>query len=99
MNNPKKVFADRLKTARVMAGWDTAQAFATYFRVPGPRYRHWEAGDALPRALDLVRLCTKLHVTPNDLLMGLDVGHNAKHVCADTEGDSHDPAAKPDSHH
>lgn len=40
----KSEFADRLRAARIEAGYDTQQEFATALGVPIERYKKWESG-------------------------------------------------------
>jgi transcriptional regulator with XRE-family HTH domain len=55
----KSEFAERLKAARIAAGYATQQEFATVLGVPIERYKKWESGRTpmphqyIPGACDL----------------------------------------------
>ena len=63
-----RTFSERLKQARIEAGYKTAARFAFAFGVPAPRYRHWERGKCAPGLRELERLCLVLCVSANYLL-------------------------------
>ena len=61
-------FAERLRTARIEAGYAHAKDFAEALGVEPPTYRYWERGQAAPDLTTLTRICRLLKVEPNDLL-------------------------------
>lgn len=61
-------FAERLKEARIRAGYAHAKDFADALGVEAPTYRYWERGQAQPDITTLSRICLILNVEPNDLL-------------------------------
>ncbi|WBT40141.1 helix-turn-helix domain-containing protein [Hyphomicrobium sp. DMF-1] len=63
-----KTFSERLKAARIAAGFEEAEDFANALGVRGARYRYWERGTAKPDLTNLTRICQLLDVEPNDLL-------------------------------
>lgn len=64
----KKMFAQRLKTARMKAGFRFAGEFATALRVEEHTYRSWERGAHLPDIPTTTRICKLLNIEPNDLM-------------------------------
>jgi transcriptional regulator with XRE-family HTH domain len=63
-----KTFGKRLKTARIRAGYQSAQSFAHILGIEPPAYRKYERGAAEPNFETLTRICELLNITPNDLL-------------------------------
>ena len=63
-----QTFHQRLKRARLAAGYRHAQDFAEALNVEGPTYRQWERGQASPDLTTLTRICKALDVEPNELL-------------------------------
>jgi transcriptional regulator with XRE-family HTH domain len=63
-----KTFGQRLKQARELAGYRSAQRFAGVLGVEPHTYRKYERGDAEPNYDTLTRICELLEVTPNHLL-------------------------------
>lgn len=63
-----QTFSDRLKRARVAAGFETAKDCADALGVEAPTYRQWERGQASPDLEMLTRICKLLNVEPNELL-------------------------------
>lgn len=63
-----QTFHQRLKRARISAGYRHAQDFADTLNVEGPTYRQWERGDASPDIVMLTRICKALDIEPNELL-------------------------------
>ena len=61
-------FAERLKSARVDAGYAHAKDFADALGVEAPTYRYWERGQAHPDLTTLTRICLLLGVDANYLL-------------------------------
>ena len=61
-------FAERLKSARVNAGYEHAKDFADALGVEAPTYRYWERGQAQPDLTTLTRICILLGVDANYLL-------------------------------
>jgi len=61
-------FAERLRSARIEAGYAHAKDFAEALGVEPPTYRYWERGQAAPDLTTLTRICRLLKVEPNDLL-------------------------------
>ena len=76
-------FSDRLKAARLRAGYAHAKDFADALGVEAPTYRYWERGQAQPDLTTLSRICVLLDVEPNDLLP-----HALRRGKADTLGTS-----------
>jgi transcriptional regulator with XRE-family HTH domain len=64
----KSVFARRLMTARVAAGYRSAYQFAKENGYRYDTYRQWEAGNSRPEYDTLKALCKTLGITPNYLL-------------------------------
>ena len=64
-------FGDKLKMARVGAGFKSAEQFAKAIRMKPSRYRHYEAGRRQPDLKSLVTICDGLGITP-DVLLWLD---------------------------
>ena len=68
-----QVFSERLRTARLNAGFQHAKDFADALGVEAPTYRYWERGQAQPDLTTLARICILLRVEPNYLLpFGID---------------------------
>ena len=63
-----KKFGKELRAARLRAGWPSAQKFAEHLGIEPPAYRKYERGEASPNLETITRLCSRLNVTPNDLL-------------------------------
>lgn len=63
-----KAFHERLKTARLKAGYEHAKDLADALNVEAPTYRQWERGQASPDLTTLTRICKVLDVEPNELL-------------------------------
>lgn len=68
-----RTFAQRLREARVRAGYKSAEAFANHIGMNPHSYRKYErdpknSNSAEPDFYTLVRLCEHLGVTPNELL-------------------------------
>lgn len=63
-----QAFAERLRAARIEAGYAHAKDFAEALGVEPPTYRYWERGQAAPDLTTLTRICRLLKVEPNDLL-------------------------------
>ena len=61
-------FHERLKRARLAAGYQTGKDLADALNVEPPTYRQWERGDASPDLVMLTRICKILDVEPNELL-------------------------------
>jgi len=71
--NPKptramKEFGDRLKAARLLAGYNYAEDFAKDVGVEAPRYRRYERGDAWP-PLEVLLKISELTNTRLDMLL------------------------------
>ena len=61
-------FAKRLKAIRVPRGYRTARSFAEALSIDENRYTRYERGEVEP-SLDLIlKICSLLNATPNDLL-------------------------------
>lgn len=63
-----QAFSEKLKSARVSAGYEHAKDFADALGVEAPTYRYWERGQAQPDLTTLARICMLLDIEPNDLL-------------------------------
>jgi transcriptional regulator with XRE-family HTH domain len=63
-----KMFAQRLRAYRVLAGYDTAHGFAQQIEEEPNTYTRWERGETMPNIELLVRMCLALGITPNDLV-------------------------------
>lgn len=63
-----QTFHQRLKRARLAAGFEHAKDFADALNVEAPTYRQWERGHASPDLVMLTRICKALDVEPNELL-------------------------------
>ncbi len=72
-------FAERLKSARVNAGYAHAKDFADALGVEAPTYRYWERGQAAPDLTTLTRICALLNVDPNYLLPVAAKGRGKAH--------------------
>jgi len=70
---PRKIVEQigaRIQTARDRAGM-TVYKLAKQISIAHPKsIRHWEAGDACPNAVNIVRLCVALDVSA-DWLLGI----------------------------
>jgi len=77
--------SERLKTARVSAGYEHAKDFADALGVEAPTYRYWERGQAQPDLTTLTRICILLNIEPNDLL---PIGRKARGKTEDEAGKS-----------
>jgi transcriptional regulator with XRE-family HTH domain len=65
----------RLRQARVAAGFATAQEMADFLGISHARYSGWERGESLPNSVTLLRaMCEALDVTPGFLLFGDTMG-------------------------
>jgi len=64
-------FGTRLRAARVMAGYNTAEDFARDLGVQYARYTKNERGESIPRADVLIHICELLDVTTDYLLRGI----------------------------
>ena len=62
-------FGERLRRARIDAGYEHASDFASALGVEAATYRYWERGQSAPHLLTLTRICHLLRLEPNDLLM------------------------------
>jgi transcriptional regulator with XRE-family HTH domain len=63
-----KTFGARLKQARELAGYKSAQQFAGVLGIEPHTYRKYERGASEPNYDTLTRICELLEVTPNHLL-------------------------------
>ena len=63
-----KTFAQRLKSARENAGYDSAQGFAGVLGMEPHTYRKYERAQSEPTLETLVRICELLNVDANYLL-------------------------------
>lgn len=61
-------FANRLREYRVPRGYRTARMFARALGIDENRYTRYERAEVEPDLALLVRICTLLEITPNDLL-------------------------------
>lgn len=61
-------FAQRLKQARIDAGYASAKEFAEALGVEPPAYRYWERGQSQPDLVTLTRICRLLSVDANYFL-------------------------------
>jgi transcriptional regulator with XRE-family HTH domain len=63
-----QTFGRRLKQARELAGYKSAQQFAHILGIEPHTYRKYERGASEPNYDTLTRICELLEVTPNHLL-------------------------------
>jgi transcriptional regulator with XRE-family HTH domain len=63
-----KTFAERLRKARLAAGYKSAASFAGVLSLEEATYRKYERGASEPSYDTLVRICELLDTTPNHLL-------------------------------
>ena len=63
-----RVFGERLKQARINAGYVSAAKFAHAMGMEPHTYRFYERGKTWPCAEVLTRMCDLLDITPNYLL-------------------------------
>lgn len=61
-------FHQRLKRARLAAGYRYGKDLADALNVEAPTYRQWERGHASPDLVTLTRICKTLDIEPNELL-------------------------------
>ena len=62
-------FGKRLRAARELTGYDTAEEFAVELGIEGPRYRKWERGDAWPPLDKLAQINKITNVSMDRLLL------------------------------
>ena len=62
-----KAFGKTLKAAREQAGYSSAQKFAEMLGIEAATYRYYERGGSEPGLETLLRICTALGITMNDL--------------------------------
>src|SRR3990167_6979347 len=67
-----RVFGNRLKEARLAAGYKSAQQFAYALGIEPATYRFYERGQSQPNFEVLTRICELLSISPNDLLPEAD---------------------------
>jgi transcriptional regulator with XRE-family HTH domain len=72
-----KLFAQRLRDARINAGFKSAAGFALSIGVDPAAYRMYERGNFPPRMGNFMRICEALSVEPNDLLLEKKNGNGA----------------------
>jgi transcriptional regulator with XRE-family HTH domain len=63
------LFASRLKAARLSRGYLSARQFARAIGIDENRYTRYERGEIEPGFAILLRICTALGTTPNELLL------------------------------
>jgi transcriptional regulator with XRE-family HTH domain len=63
-------FGKRLASARMVAGWESAEQFAHYLHIEPPRYRRYERGEAEPDFVVLVEMARALNTSLDWLLTG-----------------------------
>lgn len=61
-------FAQRLRAIRIPRGYKTARSFAQALEIDENRYTRYERAEVEPDLRLLMRICTLLGATPNDLL-------------------------------
>ena len=61
-------FAQRLRSIRIPRGYKTARSFAEALDIDENRYTRYERAEVEPDLQLLMRICTLLGATPNDLL-------------------------------
>lgn len=64
----RTTFAKRLKALRIPRGFSTARSFANALEIDENRYTRYERAEVEPDLSLLVKMCSLLDVTPNDLL-------------------------------
>ncbi len=64
----RAIFAKRLKALRIPRGFSTARSFANALDIDENRYTRYERAEVEPDLSLLVKMCSLLSVTPNDLL-------------------------------
>lgn len=62
-----KTFGTKLRQARELAGFRSAQQFAGVLGIKPHTYRKYERGEAEPNFDTLTRMCELLEITPNHL--------------------------------
>ena len=62
------IFATNLRNAREAKGITQEEAAKALGTENHSRVTNWEIGNAVPKLVDLVRLCEIYETTPNDLL-------------------------------
>lgn len=65
----RHLFSQRLRESRVRGGFKTARSFAQALDIDENRYTRYERAEVEPDLDLLTRICEKLAVTPNDLLI------------------------------
>ncbi len=65
----KRRFAKRLRHYRKKAGFSKAAPFAREVNIERGTYSTYETGRALPRYDNLMRMCSRLGITPDDLFL------------------------------
>lgn len=63
-----QIFGERLKAARIEAGFASAEDFARVLGIEGARYRYWERGEIDPGISMMCRICQALDVDANYML-------------------------------
>ena len=66
----RRLFAERLRAARITAGYKKAKDLAAAIGIESERYRMWERGDREPDITHLVKIAAKLDVSLDFLLRG-----------------------------
>jgi transcriptional regulator with XRE-family HTH domain len=64
----RAIFAKQLKALRIPRGYPTARSFAAALEIDENRYTRYERAEVEPDLSLLVKICTLLGVSPNDLL-------------------------------
>ena len=62
------LFGERLRSARLAAGFTTARQFAHALGLAENRYTRYERGETEPALGTLTRICQNLAITPDDLM-------------------------------
>jgi transcriptional regulator with XRE-family HTH domain len=67
-NSFRKFFSQRLRGYRLLGGYETAREFSRAIDEDENTYSKWERGVNLPGVVQIMRICWKLEISPNDLL-------------------------------
>ena len=66
----RRLFAERLRAARITSGYETQKDLAEKLGVEHERYRMWERGDREPDITNLVNIADTLKISLDFLLSG-----------------------------
>lgn len=66
----RKLFASRLKSARILAGFKTQKDFADAISVEHETYRRWERAETEPNIATLAKIASECDVSLDSLILG-----------------------------